>query len=156
MSAKPFQLGTTTLAPGERRTIDLPVSALSNHTPLTLPVHVVHGEKAGPVLFLSAVVHGDDPVGQAQDRVPGARLARPVIIVEEPGGVIVLVRRPAAVRPVIHRAMPIAGERPQIVELNLHQPGFARPANDSIIERPAKKIGEDGDDVNLHESALSH
>ena len=33
MSVKPFQLGTTTLAPGERKTIDLPVSALSNHTP---------------------------------------------------------------------------------------------------------------------------
>src|SRR5690348_13289726 len=63
MSAKPFRLGTTSLAPGERKTVDLPVSALSNHTPLTLPVHVIHGEKAGPVLFLSAVVHGDEILG---------------------------------------------------------------------------------------------
>jgi hypothetical protein len=46
--------------------------------------------------------------------------------------------------------MPIAGKRPQIVNLNLHQPGFTRPANNSVIERPAKKIREDGYDVNLH------
>jgi predicted deacylase len=63
MSAKAFRLGTTTLAPGERETVDLPISALSNHTPLTLPVHVIHGGKEGPALFLSAVVHGDEILG---------------------------------------------------------------------------------------------
>src|SRR5438067_13555855 len=46
--------------------------------------------------------------------------------------------------------MPIAGKRPQIVNVDLHQPGFARPANNSEVQRPAKKIREDGDDVNLH------
>jgi len=89
MSAKPFRLGTSTLAPGERKTVDLPVSALSNHTPLTLPVHVVHGEKAGPVLFLSAVVHGDEILGaeivrrvirhRALHGLSGTLLAVPVV-----------------------------------------------------------------------------
>ena len=89
MSAKPFRLGTSTLAPGERKTVDLPVSALSNHTPLTLPVHVVHGEKAGPVLFLSAVVHGDEILGaeivrrvirhRALASIAGTLLAVPVV-----------------------------------------------------------------------------
>jgi predicted deacylase len=89
MSAKPFRLGTTTLAPGERQTIDLPVSALSNHTPLTLPVHAIHGEKTGPVLFLSAVVHGDEILGaeivrrvirhRALASIAGTLLAVPVV-----------------------------------------------------------------------------
>ncbi len=29
-------------------TVDLPVSMLSNHTHVALPVHVVHGEEEGP------------------------------------------------------------------------------------------------------------
>src|SRR5438067_10776143 len=48
--------------------------------------------------------------------------------------------------------MPIAGKRPQIVNLNLHQPGFARPTNNSVIQWPAKKIREDSDDINEHKT----
>ena len=89
MSVRPFELGTTKLAPGERRTVDLPVSALSNHTPLTLPVHAIHGERAGPVLFLSAVVHGDEILGaeivrrvirhRTLNDIAGTLLAVPVV-----------------------------------------------------------------------------
>ncbi|TMJ38273.1 MAG: succinylglutamate desuccinylase/aspartoacylase family protein, partial [Alphaproteobacteria bacterium] len=89
MSAKPFRLGTTTFAPGERKTVDLPVSALSNHTPLTLPVHVIHGDEPGPVLFLSAVVHGDEILGaeivrrvirhRSLHKLAGTLLAVPVV-----------------------------------------------------------------------------
>jgi len=50
--------------------------------------------------------------------------------------------------------MAIAGERPQIAYLNLHQPGFARPANDPVIQWPAKKIRKDSDDVNLQTKPL--
>jgi len=46
--------------------------------------------------------------------------------------------------------MPIPGKRPQILYLNLQQPSFARPSDYSVIQRPAKKIGEDRDDINLH------
>ena len=53
----------------------------------------------------------------------------------------------AAERAIVHGAMPIAGKRPQIVNLNLHQPSFARPPNNPVIERPAKKIRKEGDDV---------
>jgi hypothetical protein len=53
---------------------------------------------------------------------------------------------------VIHRAMPIAGKGPQIAYLDLHQPRFARPPNDSKIQRPAKKIRKDGDDIYLHKT----
>lgn len=58
-----FQLGGRSIKAGERATIELPISVLSNHQPVTLPVHVVHGRKDGPVLFLSAAIHGDEITG---------------------------------------------------------------------------------------------
>jgi predicted deacylase len=58
-----FRVGTATVEPGARATIDLPVSVLSNHTPIALTVQVVHGREPGPVLFLSAAVHGDEVSG---------------------------------------------------------------------------------------------
>ena len=46
-----------------RGTIELPISVLANHTPITLPVHVIHGARPGPVFFISGVVHGDEILG---------------------------------------------------------------------------------------------
>ncbi len=53
-------IGGTCVQPGERATIDLPIARLYTHTEMTLPVHVVHGKKDGPVLFVSAAIHGDE------------------------------------------------------------------------------------------------
>ena len=36
---------------------------MSNHTPATLSVHVIHGRREGPTLFISAAVHGDEIIG---------------------------------------------------------------------------------------------
>jgi predicted deacylase len=58
-----FQIGSKKVAPGSRATIDLPVSVLSDHTPVSMSVHVVHGRKPGPVMFVSAAVHGDEVIG---------------------------------------------------------------------------------------------
>ncbi len=57
---QPFVIGGATITAGERGLVDLPVSKLSNHTPVTLPVHVVHGARPGPTMFLSAAIHGDE------------------------------------------------------------------------------------------------
>ena len=59
----PFELGSTKTAAGERQSVDLPVSILSNHIPVSLPVQVIHGRKPGPVMFVSAVIHGDEVLG---------------------------------------------------------------------------------------------
>ncbi len=48
---------------GTRATVDLPVSVLSDHTPVTMSVHVVHGREPGPTMFVSAAVHGDEIIG---------------------------------------------------------------------------------------------
>lgn len=53
-------IGRTSVKPGESATINLPVARLYTHTEMNLPVHVVHGRKEGPVLFVSAAIHGDE------------------------------------------------------------------------------------------------
>jgi predicted deacylase len=58
-----FEIGATAIAAGSRKTVNLHVSVLSNQTPISLPVHVVHGREPGPVLFLSGVIHGDEIMG---------------------------------------------------------------------------------------------
>ena len=59
----PFLISGHEIAPGTRATVDVPVSTLSDHTPVGLSVHVIHGKKPGPVLFVSAAVHGDEVIG---------------------------------------------------------------------------------------------
>jgi len=58
-----FTLGSERIAPGSRRTVGLPVSVLSDHTPVTLSAHVVHGTREGPTIFVSGGVHGDEVIG---------------------------------------------------------------------------------------------
>jgi hypothetical protein len=58
-----FSIGTEKVAAGSRRTIDLPVSVLSDHTPVSMSVHVVHGRLDGPTVFVSGGVHGDEVIG---------------------------------------------------------------------------------------------
>jgi predicted deacylase len=58
-----FTIGTEQIPRGARKTVELPISVLANHTPINLPVHVIHGMEPGPVLFISGVVHGDEILG---------------------------------------------------------------------------------------------
>lgn len=58
--AKPLVIGGTTVQPGERRRIEIPVAQPYGPTRLTLPAVVAHGRKPGPRLFVSAAVHGDE------------------------------------------------------------------------------------------------
>ena len=63
MPRQPFTIGGEEIGPGGRRTVDLPVSVLSDHTPVTMSVQVIHGRREGPTLFVSAAVHGDEVIG---------------------------------------------------------------------------------------------
>ena len=58
-----FEIGGASVARGSRETVNLEVSTLANATRMNLPVHVVHGVEAGPCMFLSGVVHGDEILG---------------------------------------------------------------------------------------------
>lgn len=59
---KPGQLeiGGETVAAGSRKRIELHVSKLFDYTEMVIPVEVVRGRKDGPVLFVSAAIHGDE------------------------------------------------------------------------------------------------
>jgi len=59
-SRKPFEIAGLSVPAGTRQTIDLPISLLYDHTPMTLTAHVIHGQRPGPKLFVCAAVHGDE------------------------------------------------------------------------------------------------
>lgn len=56
----PFVIDDKTITAGSRVSLDLPLPHQSTYTPMTMPVHVVHGKRNGPVLFVSAAIHGDE------------------------------------------------------------------------------------------------
>lgn len=58
-SDQPFEIGGQSIAAGTRATVNLPVMSLY-HAPLGMPLKVVRGRHAGPVMFVSAAIHGDE------------------------------------------------------------------------------------------------
>jgi predicted deacylase len=60
MNNREIRIGDTLVKPGTRAEITLPVADLYTATSLGMPVQVVCGRKAGPVLFVSAAIHGDE------------------------------------------------------------------------------------------------
>ena len=55
-----IEIGGTTISPGERVNVDLPVADLYTSESLHMPVQIICGRSAGPVLFVSAAIHGDE------------------------------------------------------------------------------------------------
>mgnify|MGYP001823491238 CR=1 FL=1 len=56
----PISIAGTKVKAGQQTTIQVPVARLYTHTQMTMPVHIVHGRKEGPRLFVSAAIHGDE------------------------------------------------------------------------------------------------
>ncbi|GAB4394277.1 MAG: succinylglutamate desuccinylase/aspartoacylase family protein [Kiloniellaceae bacterium] len=85
----PIEIGGVEVKAGESRTIDLPVTDLSTHTPITMPIHVVRGRRPGPSLFVCAALHGDEINGveiirrllrlTALKRLQGTLIAVPIV-----------------------------------------------------------------------------
>ena len=55
-----IEIATEAIAPGQRQHLEIPVARLATGTMLSLPVIVVNGIEAGPRLWLSAAIHGDE------------------------------------------------------------------------------------------------
>lgn len=53
-------LGGVRVEPGEQRSIEISLPSFYLHTPVVMPVQVINGRSAGPVLFVSAAIHGDE------------------------------------------------------------------------------------------------
>lgn len=58
-----FKINGGVVEPGKAATVEVPLGVLSDHTPTSMHVHVLHGKKDGPVLFISAAIHGDEILG---------------------------------------------------------------------------------------------
>ena len=60
VQAKPFKIAGQKIPPGQTRDIRLPVSERYDGDPVSLPMRVTVGRQAGPVLLVSAAVHGEE------------------------------------------------------------------------------------------------
>ncbi len=55
-----FSIYNQRIAPGEHKVVEIPMPQLYDSTPMTMPVHVIRGKKDGPVLCITAAIHGDE------------------------------------------------------------------------------------------------
>ncbi len=84
-----FTIGGHSIKPGEQKTIDIPLAAMPTHNTINMPVHIVHGRQAGPTLFISAAIHGDEINGveiirrllklKQLNRLKGTLIAIPIV-----------------------------------------------------------------------------
>lgn len=56
-------INNTVVKAGQRKTILLPMPKLYDCTPISMPVHIIRGKRAGPVLLVTAAIHGDEVNG---------------------------------------------------------------------------------------------
>ncbi|QIO24898.1 succinylglutamate desuccinylase/aspartoacylase family protein [Haloarcula sp. JP-L23] len=55
-----FEVGDQTISPGEKTQFRYAVGTTFHDDPIEIPVTVINGEQAGPTVFLTAAVHGDE------------------------------------------------------------------------------------------------
>lgn len=84
-----LRIGKEKIYPGERRRVQIDFTSLYDFTRLSIPVEVVRGNADGPVLFVSAAIHGDEINGveiikrllqkSALAKLKGTLIAVPVV-----------------------------------------------------------------------------
>lgn len=55
-----FEIFGSRIAPGSTFVTSLPIASRYDYSDASIPIKVIHGKKEGPVLFISAAVHGDE------------------------------------------------------------------------------------------------
>lgn len=60
ISRAAFTLGGDKISAGSRAVVDIPFGKLYTHTELNIGAHVIHGRQDGPVLLITAALHGDE------------------------------------------------------------------------------------------------
>ncbi len=84
-----IEIAGVSIKPGSRQSVDIPLPSFYTHSSVNMPVHVVHGRRPGPVLLVSAAIHGDEITGveivrrllayKFIDRIRGTLIAIPVV-----------------------------------------------------------------------------
>lgn len=57
---RPISVNGEAIKAGTRCVIELNLPGFYTHTPIPMPVHVIHGRREGPRVFVSAAIHGDE------------------------------------------------------------------------------------------------
>lgn len=73
---EPIVIGGQEVLPGTRERINIQLGLLPIETPVHLPVVVLHGTEPGPVMWISAALHGDE--------INGVEIVRGVLEVLDP------------------------------------------------------------------------
>lgn len=63
MKSQPLDICGLKVQPGERLTLALPTPEIYTCAPLHIPMHVIHGKKAGPRVLICATLYGDEANG---------------------------------------------------------------------------------------------
>lgn len=89
MANNTLEIGGVEIKLGETKRIKLPMPRLYTDTSLAIPVHVQRGRRAGPTLFVSAAIHGDELNGieivgrllknKALQKIRGTLIAVPMV-----------------------------------------------------------------------------
>lgn len=89
MAANVIEIGGVSISPGETKQINLKMPPLYTDTSMSIPVEVHRGKRAGPTIFVSAAVHGDELNGieiisrllksKALKRLKGTLIAVPMV-----------------------------------------------------------------------------
>ncbi len=82
MQSRVLEIAGVSIQPGETRKIDLPVGRLYTDASVAMPIYVKRGRRAGPTLFISAAVHGEEQNGiasKALNSLRGTLIAVPVV-----------------------------------------------------------------------------
>ncbi len=111
-----FAIGGARVRAGSGKELEIPITRLITGDDVSLPVRVVHGREPGPVVWVSAAIHGDE--------VLGIEIIRRVLLALDPKtmhGTLLAV-------PVVNVLGFMAGDRylPDRRDLNRSFPGSAR------------------------------
>lgn len=89
MARQAFVVAGHSVEPGQIKRIDLPAAQLYTGTEVCVPVHIIHGRRAGPVVFISAAIHGDELNGieiikrllrkKSLNKLKGTLIAVPIV-----------------------------------------------------------------------------
>ena len=60
MAADPLIIAGMPIELGRSIKIDFPLADLYTYTPMAMPIQVISGRRAGPVVFVSGAIHGDE------------------------------------------------------------------------------------------------
>lgn len=83
---KPFEIAGMKVGSGRRKDVKVRISEFYTATPVFIPVTVLHGTRPGPVLYLTAAVHGNE--------INGVEMVRQVRLAVDPrslSGTLILV-----------------------------------------------------------------